>query len=554
MRWIPFLLLCCLAVACTTPETPAELWKRFDERTALEANANHENVRMRYQLVQSNLQDKNQLWAPFDAALNAFGEDRYAALQPLVLEANIPTLQGHIAAGRLTYEELTTFYLYRIRKLESDSSTTLHAVLALNPRALEEAVELDRQREEAAHPIYGMPILLKDNINTAGMPTTAGAVLLADHTPPRDAFIVDQLTTRGALILGKVNLSEWAYFFCDDCPLGYSAVGGQTLNPYGRGIFETGGSSSGSGAAVAANYAAAAIGTETSGSILSPSSLNSLVGLKPTIGLASRTGIVPISSTLDTPGPMTRTVLDNAIVLDAMTGQDPVDATTPHAPAQRSFFQAANAATLVGKRLGAISSLIAGDSLYAAAVETLRSAGAEVVEITPPEVSLNGFLSVLNGDMIRDLPHYFSTTAASEFEGMDVAGAMAFNRQDSMLHMPYGQARFEGIVADPISDAGLDSLIAALHAEGLRFFDEPMAAHALDAVLSINNYHAAYAAVAYYPGITVPMGYRVDGEPAGLTFFAPSHEEERLIGLAAAYEAASQLRRVPTQASVLPGL
>lgn len=554
MRWIPFLLLSCLALACQAPEVPVEHWTRCDESATIAANADHENVRMRYQLIQSKLQDKNQLWAPFEEALNAFGEERYTELQPLVIEASIPALQGHIAAGRLTYEELTTFYLYRMRKLESNSSTTLHAVLALNPRALEEAAEMDRQREEAAHPIYGMPILLKDNINTAGMPTTAGAALLADHIPPHDAFIVDQLTAKGALILGKVNLSEWAYFFCDDCPLGYSAVGGQTLNPYGRGLFETGGSSSGSGAAIAANYAAAAIGTETSGSILSPSSLNSLVGLKPTIGLASRTGIVPISSTLDTPGPMTRTVVDNAIVLDAMAGADPEDAITAQAPFERSFFQAINAATLKGKRLGAIGSLIEGDSLYAAAVETLREAGAEVVEITPPEVSLNGFLSVLNGDMIRDLPHYFSTAAAPQFAGMDVAGAMAFNREDSLLRMPYGQARFEGIVADPITEAGLDSLIAALHAEGRRFFDEPMQANALDAVVSINNYHAAYAALAFYPGLTVPMGYNADGEPAGLTFFATSHEEERLIGLAAAYEAASKQRVAPIQASVLPGL
>ena len=536
-----------LATACTPPQAPVEHWKRFDETAAIAANAEHENVRMRYQLIQSKLQDKNELWAPFEAELNAFGENRYTELAPLILEQDIPTLQGHVASGRMTYEDLTTFYLYRIRQLESDSSTTLHAVVALNPDAIEEARECDRQREEATHPIYGMPILLKDNINTANMPTTAGAALLANHTPPTNAFIVDQLSAKGALILGKVNLSEWAYFFCDDCPLGYSAVGGQTLNPYGRGDFETGGSSSGSGVAVAANYAAAAIGTETSGSILSPSSMNSVVGLKPTIGLASRTGIVPISSTLDTPGPMTKTVIDNAIVLDAMDGEDLADGITSDAPQQRTFFEAIATGKLEGKRLGALASLVEGDSLYAAAVEALRASGAEVIEITPPEVSLNGFLSVLNGDMIRDLPHYFNTAAAPEFAGMDVAGAMAFNRKDSTLHMPYGQARFEGIVADPITEGGLDSLIADLHAEGRRFFDEPMAAHELDAMLSINNYHAAYAAVAYYPGLTVPMGYYAGGEPAGLTFFAPSHEEERLLGLAAAYEAATKQRRAPLQ-------
>ena len=546
MKFHAILAVVLLAAACTSSEVPVEHWKRSDETAALAANAEHENVRMRYQLIQSKFQDKNALWAPFEAELNTFGADRYADLAPLILEQDIPTLQGHVAAGRMTYEDLTTFYLYRIRQLESDSSTTLHAVVALNPEALQEARELDRQREEAQHPIYGMPILLKDNINTANMPTTAGAVILANHTPPANAFIVDQLSAKGALILGKVNLSEWAYFFCDDCPLGYSAVGGQTLNPYGPREFETGGSSSGSGVAIAANYAAAAIGTETSGSILSPSSMNSVVGLKPTIGLASRTGIVPISSTLDTPGPMTRTVIDNAIVVDAMNGEDETDAITSSAPAQRNFLQAIANASLEGKRLGALAAFMEGDSLYADAVEALRQAGADIIEITPPEVSLNGFLSVLNGDMIRDLPHYFNTAAAPEFAGMDVAGAMAFNRQDSTLHMPYGQARFEGIVADPITDGGLDSLVAALHAEGKRFFDEPMAAHRLDAIVSINNYHASYAAVAYYPGLTVPMGYYANGEPAGLTFFAPSHEEERLIGLAAAYEAATKQRQAPS--------
>ena len=204
--------------------------------------------------------------------------------------------------------------------------------------------------------------------------------------------------------------------------------------------------------------------------------------------------------------------------------------------------QAIGTGTLEGKRLGAIADLLEADSLYASAVKSLRQAGAEIIEIAPPEVSLNGFLSVLNGDMIRDLPHYFNTAADPALAGMDVAGAMAFNREDSMLHMPYGQARFEGIVADPITKSGLDSLVAALHAEGRRFFDEPMTQYELDAVLSINNYHAAYAAVAYYPGLTVPMGYTSAGEPQGLTFFAPSHQEEQLLSLGSAYETVAPMR------------
>src|SRR5690606_43490 len=186
---------------------------------------------------------------------------------------------------------------YRIRKYESDNSFALNAIIALNPDVVEQARQKDREgaQAEAEFSLYGMPILLKDNINTHNMPTTAGAIALAENTTG-NAFIVERLLEAGALILGKVNLSEWAYYFCDGCPLGYSAVGGQTLNPYGRKIFESGGSSSGSAVAVAANYAVAAVGTETAGSILSPSSKNAVVGLKPTIGLLSRTGIVPISS------------------------------------------------------------------------------------------------------------------------------------------------------------------------------------------------------------------------------------------------------------------
>ena len=176
MKFHAALAVVILATACTPTEAPIEYWKRYDETATLAANAVHENVRMRYQLIQSKLQDKNELWAPFEAELNAFGADRYAELAPLILEQDIPTLQGHVAAGRMTYEDLTTFYLYRIRQLESDSSTTLHAVVALNPDAIEEARKCDRQREEAAHPVYGMPILLKDNINTTNMPTTADGV------------------------------------------------------------------------------------------------------------------------------------------------------------------------------------------------------------------------------------------------------------------------------------------------------------------------------------------------------------------------------------------
>ena len=544
MRHISVFFLFCF-LSCTS--VPTAYWEPYDETLEVEASQTHENPRMRFKLIQSKLLDNNELWAPFEKALQRFGEEGYLKLKPLVLEHDIPSLQGHIASGALSYEELVLFYLYRIRKYESDPNTALHAVLALNPDIVNEAKHKDRHKQDDNHPIYGMPILLKDNINTRDMPTTAGAALLQNHIPENDAFVVKQLKSKGALILGKVNLSEWAYYFCDGCPLGYSAIGGQTLNPYGKKVFETGGSSSGSGVAVAANYAVAAVGSETSGSILSPSSQNAVVGLKPTIGLVSRTGIVPISSTLDTSGPMTKSVIDNAILLDAMRGQDPSDSITEKAPSfEYDFVKASQNNSFKGVRLGAIKSLVATDSLYGEAIKTLRQNGAEVIEYEAPNITFTGFLSLLNGDMKYDLPKYFNTYANDSFSGYDVQSVIDYNLKDSLLRMPYGQARLDGIIADTITRKGLKNIVEQLNQSATSFYTVPMETHHLDAVLTKNNYYAAYAAAAFYPCLTVPMGYSKNGEPANLTFVAPSFQEEKLYALAAAYESITKHRKLPS--------
>ena len=544
MRCIISFLSIIIFAACTN--APTIYWKSYDETAELQTNQAHENPRMRFELIQSKLLDKNDIWAPFETALNRFGNDTYQTLKPLIIEQDIPTLQTHIQAGSLTYEQLVLFYLYRIRKFESDPNTTLHAILALNPKVIEQAKEKDRQQLEKQHPIYGMPILLKDNINTQDMPTTAGAAFLQDHTPENDAFVVSQLQSKGALILGKVNLSEWAYYFCDGCPLGYSAVGGQTLNPYGRRLFETGGSSSGSGVAVAANYAVAAVGSETSGSILSPSGHNSVVGCKPTIGLISRTGIVPISSTLDTAGPMTKTVVDNAILIDAMKGKDIADPITSKGPdSQVDYILASQNRSFRGFRLGAIKSLVDADSLYRKAINTLRINGAEVIEYEPPNIELTGFLSLLNAEMKTDLPNYFNSQANSALVGNNVQSVINFNQQDSILRMPYGQTRLEGVVAEELTDDELQSLVDRLNHAATFFFNTPIDTHNLDAILSLNNYHAAYAAAAFYPCLTVPMGYTLQGEPKNLTFIAPSFQEQKLYSLGAAFESLTRYRELP---------
>ncbi len=524
------------------------IWTSYNDSSEVAANQEHENPRMRYKLIQSKVLDKNDIFLPLYKEVSAFSEERYESMKPLVLEKDIPSLQQSVAEGKFTYEELTLFYLKRIYDYELDNETTLHTVIALNENVLEEAREKDRQRKAGQHPIFGMPVLLKDNIDTEGMKTTAGALAFKDNMTS-DAFIVQRLKANGALILGKVNLSEWAYYLCDGCPVGYSAYGGQTLNPYGRKIFETGGSSSGSGTSMAANYAVAAVGTETSGSILSPSSQNSVVGLKPTIGLLSRSGIVPISSTLDTPGPMTRNVTDNAILLDAMLGKDPGDPSSVEGELGTDLYKDLPSQTLKGKRFGAFSNLMERDSIYVETLELIRAAGAEVVELDPPGIPLDGFLSILNLDMKTDLPAYIGKNVRNTqaVTVRNVRDIMDFNLQDTLIRIPYGQGRLEAVVTDSTSAEELTAIKVELERSSRNFFDNALDTHELDAILSINNYHAAYAAVAKYPALTVPMGYKADGEPISLTFIAKSFEERKLLRLGAAYEKASKARIIPEE-------
>lgn len=535
----------------STENTEAlRIWEPYDDAADVKANADHEKKRMRYSLIQSKILDKNDVFLPLYDEVSKMTKESYEALKPLVLEQHIFSIQNSIEEGLLTYEDLVLFYLYRIYAFELDNKTTLNTILALNENVLDEARALDLLVKkgmvpESKHPIYGMPILLKDNINTVGMKTTAGSIALMDNEV-EDAFIVNRLKEKGALILGKVNLSEWAYFLCTGCPVGYSAVGGQTMNPYGRGLFETGGSSSGSGTSIAANYAVAAVATETSGSILSPSSQNSVVGLKPTIGLLSRSGIVPISSTLDTPGPMTKNIVDNAILLSAMMGYDELDGASVQGDFPGIVSAGLHPTDFKEMRLGAFSSLLQSDSIYSAIIEQLRSLGAEVIEFTPPETSMEGFRSILNIDMRNDLPSYLQThTETEKVKIKGVADAVAFNSADSLIRIPYGQALFYGILRDTTSTEGLEEIKQNLQANGRNFFDTAMDSHNLDAVLSINNYHAGYAAVAKYPALTVPMGYKDTGEPVSLTFIAKPFKEAELLRLGAAYEKAFPKRKMP---------
>lgn len=549
------LILVILLSACKSEQESKKveviLWTPYNDSIEVAANNNHENGRMQYKLIQSKVLDKNEVFAPLYDEVSKLTESEYQKLIPLILEQDIFTIRNHIKEDRLTYENLVLFYLYRIYKYELNNATTLNTVIALNKDVVEQARELDKQNQmgvatQIQHPIFGMPILLKDNINTLGMKTTAGSIALMDNEVD-DSFIVQQLKKNGALILGKVNLSEWAYFLCSGCPVGYSAYGGQTLNPYGRRIFETGGSSSGSGTAVSANYAVAAVGTETSGSILSPSSQNSVVGLKPTIGLLSRSGIVPISSTLDTPGPMTKNVKDNAILLSAMLGYDKLDSASVEDNYPGILSAGIHPKVFSEIKLGAIKDLMETDSIYKETVQNLKEAGATIIEFTPPEVSMDGFLSILNIDMRNDLKTYLKEYANPDvIKVTSIEDAVAFNNADSLVRIPYGQALFEGILTDSTTTIELEQIKNNLEKNGRSFFDAAINAYNLDAVISINNYHAGYAAVAKYPALTVPMGYKPSGEPISLTFIGKQFSEASLLQIGKAYEEKFPNRIIPS--------
>ena len=537
-------LLLLVAFACNPkPKTVIAPWVPYDESAEIAANANHRSAKMRFVLIQSRVSDKNDMLAHAAPQIKNFTEEEYQTLMPLIFEQDIPTIQSHVKAGTLTYEKLTQWYIYRIVKFETDREKMLNALIDINPNAVKEARQRDKQAAKAGHPIFGMPVLLKDNVNTEGMATTAGAVaLLNNHTS--DAFIVKQLKAHGAIILGKTNLSEWANFLSSNCPNGYSAVGGQTLNPYGRKIFDTGGSSSGSGAAIAANYAVAAVGTETSGSILSPSSKSSLAGLKPTIGLLSRTGIVPIASTYDTPGPMTRNLIDNAILLSAMTGEDSGDPVTVGKPWDKRYWEDIETGTLEGLRFGA-SSQFMRDSIYRVTVGKIAELGGIIVEYEPERVPFARFGMVLGADMKADLATYLANHASKEITFRSVADITEFNKQDTINRIPYAQTLFVGMLREDLAGEELEKTKAALHESGVLYFDKPMTEHNLDAILSINNSSASFAAAAAYPCLTVPMGYTEAGEPVNLTFIARPFEEDKLLKMGYAFEKATKIRRAP---------
>ena len=422
----------------------------------------------------------------------------------------------------------------------------MNSVISLNKNVLNDAMKKDKLGNDNINSIFGIPILLKDNIGFESLPTTAGAYSLKDNYT-EDAFITKKLKSEGAIILGKTNLSEWANYFCSGCPNGYTSLGGQTLNPYGRKIIDTGGSSSGSGVATASNLSSVSLGSETSGSILSPSSANSLVGMKPTIGNVSRSGIIPISSTLDTAGPMTRSIIDNIIVYNAINGYDSQDIYSKDSRDIdiEKVLNFDNSKV----RLGYYKNFYENDSLYKKAVDHIKDNNLTAIEIKTPRVNLSNFVKILDEDMRKDLKSYLSIYGNEKLEVSDISSIIEFNDKDSVVRAPYGQGIFKKIINDTMNKAEFDKLKIRLMNEGNKFFNIPIDKYNLDAVISLNNYHAGYAAVAHNPCLTIPIGLRKSNEPAGITFIGKSFSEQMLYEIGFYFEKSYEGRVPPNNSN-----
>ncbi|MBF8194401.1 amidase [Nonomuraea sp. K274] len=466
--------------------------------------------------------------------------------------ATVPQLQEAMSNRKITSEQLTGDYIERIRRLNTDGPG-LNAVRVLNDGAIEEARQADRDRRKGKvrGPLHGIPVLVKDNIDVRRLPTTAGALALADSYPSDDAFLVKGLRAAGAVILGKTNLSEFANFTTSGMPSGYSGLGGQVLNPYD--VSQTpSGSSSGSGAAAATGLAAVTVGTETSGSILSPAVANSLVGVKPTVGLVSRTGIVPIAASQDTAGPMTRSVYDAAALLTALTGVDPEDPATEGSKdvAGTDYTAALSKDALKGVRVGVAGNPNGNQAVaFNRALDVLRAQGATVVPVTvstgglPPGILTYEFKRDLNAYLAR-LPRNAPMKTLDDVVTFNLAhaadGAIKFGQTQLEAS---NQIDLDDPAAKAAYEADRDNGIAAARER----IDSVLAAESLDAILFTGAGSAGIGARAQYPSVAVPIGYDpANGRPFGMSFLGTAYTEAKLLSFAYAYEQAAQEWRPPS--------
>lgn len=543
-------------------------------------NPSTEPVDRRRFLALSGLAAAGTLTAPLTGVatrLFAAGVSEEAGSFPLD-ETTISELAAGMRSGQYTAVALSTAYLERIAAVDQ-AGVALRSVIEINPEAIAIAAARDRERRAGLvrGPLHGVPVLIKDNIDTADrMQTTAGSLALVGSPVNRDAFLIRRLREAGAVILGKTNLSEWANFRSTRSTSGWSARGGQTRNPYAPDRNPCG-SSSGSAAAIAANFAAAAVGTETDGSIICPASTCGIVGIKPTLGLVSRSGIIPIASSQDTAGPMARTVADAALLLSALTGIDSLDPITLRSRGRAAdYTQFLTRDGLRGKRIGVARTFFGFhdkvDRAMGEAIEAIKSLGATVID--PADIKTRGKYGdaeyeVLLYEFKAQLNAYLAARPGAH--PPTLAGLIEFNEQNSQREMPYfGQEIFlaaekKGPLTSPAyRKARRDSLRLAAD-EGI---DATMRQHQLDLMIAPSggpawmtdlalgdHYSGGYSsasAIAGYPHITVPAGY-VHGLPVGISFFAGAWSEPTLIAAAYAFEQETRARKPPPfQSRVTP--
>jgi amidase len=468
-------------------------------------------------------------------------------------EASIAQLQALMISKKISSLELVKHYQDRISSLDKNA---LNSVLEVNPDALKIAQKLDAERASGVSQgaLHGIPILLKDNINTADkLHTSAGSLALQQSRALEDAALVAKLRAAGAIVLGKTNMTEWANFISTNMPNGYSSKGGQVLNPYDK-SFDTGGSSSGSGVAVAADLCAVAVGTETSGSILSPANNNSVVGIKPTVGLISRRGIIPIAASQDTAGPMARTVEDAAILLGAMTGFDTRDTATKGAKSLSDYTVFLEKDGLKGMRLGVPRAYFwqhikeEQKPILEAALIALQDGGAVLIdpaEIDSAQTVADLSYTVLLYEFKRDLNKYLRTLAP-EFP-RSLLEVIRYNENNHKKMLRYGQTLL--LAAQSTSGVNAD-IYKFTRAEDLRLsrqrgIDATLKKHKLDALVMPMYWGAQIGAKAGYPSVCVPAGYASDGNPVGITFMGTAWSEPTLIRAAYAFEQLTKARKTP---------
>jgi amidase len=487
-----------------------------------------------------------------------------------VVELSASDAAGRMAAGTLTARALTQAYLDRIAQLD-DAGPRLNAVIELNPSALADAEALDAERKSGnvRGPLHGIPILIKDNVDVAGMVNSAGSLALAENRPAKDAFIAARLRAAGAVMLGKANLSEWANFRSTRSTSGWSSRGGQTKNPY---VLDRNpcGSSSGTGTAIAASLAAVGVGTETDGSILCPAAVNGLVGFKPTVGVVSRRGIIPISVSQDTAGPMARTVRDVALLMNVLAAVDPADPAGAAAEKQIPADYAAvlDAGALKGRRIGVLRQGMGAhpevDAATERALSTMRAQGAELVDVKIASYNKwnDAEFTLMLYEFKEGLNAYLQRSGAPH---RSLEALIAYNKAHAKDVMPFfGQEIFEQAQAKgPLTDAAYikardsarrlarqEGIVAALNGQKLDALVAPTLSPAWPTDLVLGDhfvgpgYGLSMAAVAGTPSITVPMGDAF-GLPIGITLMGRPYSEGQLLALAYAFEQATNARRAP---------